>query len=204
MTRLDWDGYPSVWAAGLDRGVLYFADGESVVWNGLIGVKENTTPSAGRPLYFDGICYNLEQELVDYSADIEAYVYPYMLEDHILALCDARTLIGEVPVTKPFGFTYRTKTSNGYKLHLVYNVTATIDTMVYNTLFDGVNPTTFNFKFNTIPEKVDTARPTSYFVIHSPEAGISRMYEIEKILYGSENSRPYFPPVEDLVALFNA
>lgn len=204
MTRLEWETLPRNYETGIDRGVLYFDERESIPWDGLVRVQEQVAQSTGNPLYFDGVCYNLEQEISDYVASVEAFIYPYMLEDHILALCDGRTLTADNSASSVFGFSYRTTVLDGYHIHLVYNVTATVNDYAYESLTTDPSLKPFNFTFNTTPVQVPGARPTAHLVIRTPEINESKLFEIEKILYGSESSYPYFPSVDAVVDLFNS
>lgn len=204
--RVDWEGTKRNYEAGVDRGVLYFfgAQEEAVSWNGLISVNKQVQVASATPRYFDGIVFNLEQKNEDYVANVEAYVYPYMLEDHILALMDSRTLVGESPELQPFGFTYRTLTAEGYKIHLVYNVTVVVNPITYVTIGDSVNLQPFKFIFHTVPVDVPNARPTSHFILDSERTDESVLSSVEDVLYGTTGTSPHFPSVDELVSLFTA
>jgi hypothetical protein len=204
MTRLSWETLPRTFESGIDRGVLFFDNNESVEWNGLVSLTEDVAAVPGNPLYFDGICYNVEQDLSDYSAKVGAYIYPYMLEDHILALCDGRTFVGDQSPSSVFGFSYRTRTGEGYRIHIVYNVVATIETTSYETISATPTLKPFTFIFRTTPVPIAGARPSSHIFVDSNEANSSKIYEIEKILYGSDEAHPRLPPVAEVVSLFNA
>lgn len=204
--RLDWESAPRDYDVGVDQGVLYFkgSHDEAVTWSGLISVTQQVQVSSATPRYFDGAVFTLEQKIEDYVANVEAYTYPYMLEDHILALSDMRTFVGASPELQPFGFTYRTMTSNGYKIHLVYNVTALIDPLVYETVSQNISPQPFKFKLHTVPVEVPGARPTAHFIIDSTRIENSVLLQIEDVLYGSEDTMPRFPTIDELIALFTA
>lgn len=206
MTRLTWHDLPRDYEKGVDHGVLYFGDHqkEAVIWNGLINVREQTEQSAGAPRYFEGIPYLLEQEIADYQASVDAYVYPYMLEDHVLAMVDGRTLVAEAPETQPFGFTYRTKKLDGYRIHIVYNIVATIENVTHATLTDQTNLTPFTFTFHTTPVDIPGARPSAHLIVDTTEADESALFEVEKMLYGSDETHPRFPSVSDLMAVFSS
>lgn len=204
--RIDWEAAQRNYDAGVDHGVLYFfgSHNEAVPWNGLISVNQQVQVASATPRYFDGIVFNLEQKNEDYVANVEAYVYPYMLEDHILALTDGRTFVGESPELQPFGFTYRTLTAKGYKIHLVYNVTAVVDPITYATISDSVNLQPFKFAFHTVPVDVPSARPTSHFILDSERANPSVLNQVEDVLYGTAATSPRFPSVDELVSIFAA
>lgn len=202
MVRLNWDQYPKRYESGIERGVLYFDNYEHAVWNGLVRVQEFNEQSSGSLNYFDGLAYSMRQEIEDYAAVVEAFTYPYILDDHILALCDANSLVATQGEMKPFGFTYRTNTSHGYKLHLVYNITATVDDITRDTISDDMNLVPFSFNFYTTPVDIPGLRPSAHLLIDSSQADEGHLHELENILYGSDTTSPRFPTVTEVIAIF--
>lgn len=204
MTRLDWSGAFRNYEAGVDRGALYFGNNEALPWDGLVSVSENSESGNNRKVYFEGILANVQQESSTYVAKVEAFTFPYLLEDSILALTDARTLVNHKDDDEPFGFTYRTMTANGYVIHIVYNVVATIGDIRHQTLDQDMDLEPFEFTFYTTPTEVLGAKPTSHFMIHTDLANEAAVFEIEKILYGSDTSSPRFPAVSTILDIFKA
>lgn len=203
MARLDWSSLPKDYDAGVDRGVLYFGEREFVSWNGLVTVEERIIGIDPKPLYFDGIVYNLRQGIPDFTAAVEAFSYPYMLEEHILAMCDTRVNVGTRNDVEPFHFTYRVGTNSGYKIHLAYNVVAIFEGYEYETINASNNLSPFSFTFHATPEEVPQARPTAHFVVDSTKANPAFLKNLEDFLYGSEYSSPKFPSVPELIGLFS-
>lgn len=202
MARLDWSTTFREYESGVDRGVLYFGLKEFVAWNGLTSVEERLIGIEPKPLYFDGIVYNLRQGEPDFTAGIEAFAYPYLLEEHILAMCDTRINVGTRNDVEPFHFTYRVMNNNGYKIHLVYNVVATFEGYIYETINASNSLTPFTFTFHATPEVVANAKPTAHFVVDTAKADPDIVENLEDILYGSDTSTPGFPTVEHLVDIF--
>ena len=202
MTRLTWADQVRTYESGISKGVLYFDNYEASVWSGLISLRETGISSDVSYDYFDGLAYNVSMEFEEYIAEIEAFVYPYVLEDHILALCDSSTRVGTTNDLRPFGFTYRTNASPGYKLHIVYNIVGTINDMTYDTLNDDISLNPFVFNFHAIPVPIPKARPSSHLIIDSNYADPGLLAEVEKILYGSEQTTPRFPSVEEILNIF--
>lgn len=208
MTKLEWDVGQRRYEEGVDRGVLYFAERESVVWDGLIGVDENPNVSRPTPLYFDGIVYNMQQETPEPTLTVRSFTYPYMLEDHVLGLTDGRTLVGTLEENQPFGFTYRSMTNHGYKIHLVYNVVATIDSVLYTTVNESASMEPFSFTLHTSPVHVQNpklekrANPSSHLFVDTGEANVYAVAEVERILYGAEDSQPRFLYPSELIDIF--
>lgn len=203
MTRLRWTALPNNYERGVDRGVLYFGQNEYSVWDGLVSVQEQATQSQGRPRFFDGVVYSIDQEIADFQASVEAITFPYMLEDHVLALGDGLTYGATSYETRPFGFTYRTERQGGYKIHLVYNIIATIETIEHQTLSSEATLTPFRFTLHTTPESVPGGRPSSHLYADTTIASPEHIFQLEKILYGSEDTSPRWPSVQNLVDLFS-
>jgi hypothetical protein len=202
MSRLEWASLPRDYDSGVDRGVLYFGEREFVPWNGLVSVEERVIGLDPKPLYFDGVVYNLRQGIPDFTAAVEAFSYPYMLEEHILAMCDTRVNVGTQNDVDPFHLTYRVSTNDGYKIHLAYNVVAVFEGYVYETINDENNLSPFTFTFHATPEEVPQARHTAHFVVDSTKADSAVLGNLEDFLYGSEASSPKFPTVSQLIGLF--
>lgn len=215
MTRLDWGSAFRDYAFGVDRGVLYFGKKEFVAWNGLSSVKEKVFGIDPKPLFFDGFAYNIRRGISEFALDVEAFSYPYFLEEHVLALCDTRIYYANQDAGEPFNFTFRVMTPKGYEIHLVYNVTASFSGMTHNTLTNSVDLEPFSFSFDTVPansSEGDPAQtqigsayisPTSHFVIVSHKVEPVILEGVENYLYGSSYNSPGFPPVEKLFQLFS-
>lgn len=201
MAKVVWDPPVKDYEYGIDRGVLYFGR-EFIVWNGLINVEEAKLSNPPKTLYFEGITYSLRQTPTDYSAGIQAFTYPYLLESHILAMCDTRTNVGIENDGEAFHFTYRTLTNSGYKIHLVYNAVATFEGYTYNTVSVNQTLEPFSFTFYTTPVDVPKARPSSHFVVETERANPDAVSNLEDILYGSDDTSPKFPSPQQLIDLF--
>lgn len=202
MVRLDWDNAFRAYEAGIDRGVLYFGE-EAITWEGLVSVTEEAPVSDLTPLYFEGLIANFSQQLEDYSATIEAFVYPYILDDVILALTDTRTLVSTVKDDDmPFGFTYRTTGNDGsYKIHIIYNVISVVEIITRATIDDSLDLEPFVFKFYTTPIDVPGCRPTAHFVLDTAVASPSVVFRVEEILYGTPIFNPRLPAISELIEL---
>lgn len=204
MTRLDWSQAFREYEAGLDRGVLYFGE-EAIPWDGLVRVNEDPAVSDASPLYFEGVVFNLDQELNDFSARVEAFTYPYFLEDVVLALSDGRTLVSTTQDSDlPFGFSYRVKNNSGYSIHLVYNITATLETVIHKTLDDAMSLDPFTFVFYTTPVDVPNGRPSSHFIIDTSEIDDEKVIHVEELLYGTATYSPRLPSVADILSILNS
>ena len=131
MPILEWDKVGErYYETGIDRGVLYMPDGSAVPWNGLTSVIEHFDKSTS-PVYYDGMKISDLVSLGDFSATMKAVTYPEeFVEIEGSAKLRNGLFVGDQP-PQTFCLCYRTKIGNdvdgvdsGYKIHLIYNLTA--------------------------------------------------------------------------------
>lgn len=194
MSRLIWDDAASrTIEAGVDRGVLYLAQGGARPWNGLISVKENPSIDVSEN-YVDGIRYQTRHTPESFSATVECYTYPDELETQQV----------------PFGFCYRTlieTNSNAvprYKLHLVYNALATPIDKDYGSLDSNADGMSFSFDLWTRPTDVERATPSAHLIVDTSQAYPWTVQALEDLLYGTEDAAPRFPTPQEVLDVFDA
>jgi hypothetical protein len=175
----------------------------AVPWDGLVRVTENENEADPRSLYFDGTMYGLDQDKGDFSLTVESFTYPSIFEDHILAFNDARTMLNTEADDKPFSFSFRVNSARGYKIHIVYNISAVIDGTSYTTVGDSMTLTPFSFKLSTIPVSIAGVRESSHLILDTRYASPSAIVEVENLIYGTSKTKPTLPSVSELVALVN-
>ena len=206
---LEWDKTGEhYYETGCDHGVLYpqvKSDNVvnyplGVVWNGLTGVSES--PSGGDPnnIYADNMKYLVLRGTEDFGGTITCYTFP----DEWMA-CDgsatpdgiAGVVIGQ-QTRKPFGLSYRTKIGNdtegdtaGYKLHLVYNASASPSEKSYSTTNESPEAIEFSYEFTTTPiaiagDAYKSYKPISVITIDSTKADAENLAILEEILYGKK------------------
>jgi len=194
MTKLVWDkAGQRLYEIGIDRGVLYLSDNTGVAWNGLTSIDEDTGDDKSEPVYFDGMKFMDNQSYGDYAATLKAFTYPdAFLEYEGVGDLGGGLYVGDQQ-PKLFGLAYRTLVGNdiegsdfGYKVHLVYNITAVPDAKAFETLSNGSAPTEFSWQLTTIPEKVDGYRPTAHVILDSRYLPADILAVIESILYGTD------------------
>lgn len=216
MTVLQWDQVgEKVYEAGVDRGVLYLADGsgdlsEAHAWNGLVTVTESPSGAESNKQYADNIAYLNLLSAEDFGATIEAFTYP-----EAFAECDGTTLV--VPGVavgqqgrKSFGLCYRTKVGNdidgtdaGYKLHLVYGAQASPSEKAYGTINDSPEAITFSWELTTTPVPAgDDLSPTSLLVIDSTKVDPADLATLEDLLYGTVGDDGRLPTPAEVIAVF--
>lgn len=203
-----WEPGSKVYERGVDRGVLYFDDGRVVPWNGLTKVDEQFGIES-EPVYFDGVKLSDVPTNDSFFAQVSAITYPDQLEEAYgnLELRNG-VYLGE-QAQKSFGFCYRNKLGNeltedaGYKIHIVYNVTALPSSRSYSTIDDSFELTEFSWDFKTTPETALGYQASAHVVIDTSEITPSLLTELEQILYGTPDTPPYLPTLSELIALID-
>lgn len=207
MTKLVWNqNVNRRYETGLDRGVLYPSQGNSVSWNGLISVEETVVGAERESYYFDGVKFLDFVATKNFKATISAFSSPP----------EFGPCLGEVAV-KPgffltrqpkirFGLSYRTKIddSYGYKIHLVYNASAIPTGRSYKTMTNSTELTALSWDIESVPVSGLRCKPTSHFIVDSTKAKSTSLATLESQLYGTATAAPYLPTPDSLVTLFNS
>jgi len=227
MSKIIWDATGTrFYESGVNHGVLYpqKADGtydKGVAWNGLTGVTESPDGAEPTDLWADNIKYATLRSAETFGGTIEAYTYP-----EEFAECDgsyaaaAGVYIGQQK-RKPFGFCYRTEVGNDtsggegedYKLHIIYNATASPSEKAYETINDSPDAITLSWEITTTPVNVTGHKPTSTIIIDTSKldtAGKAALLELEGILYGidadattnTEATEPRLPDPDEIIRKF--
>lgn len=210
MARLSWGGVNNRYVElGVSKGVLYPKGKVGVPWNGLISVNESVSGAETVDLYADNMKYCTFRTAEQYEATIEAYTYPEEFGE-----CDGSVaLVQGVRVHQqtrlPFDLCYRTEVkdgngqerADGYKLHLVYNATASPSEKSYETLNDSQDAITLSWDIITNPFLVDGIRPASTIVFDSTKIDHIKLEALEKILYGDSDTPPVMPDAATVIDL---
>lgn len=195
MTRLVWDqAEQNRYEAGVDRGVFYPRSGPGVVWNGLTSVQESPSDADERTRYIDGLRTRTRRKPGEFSGTIEAFTYPEGLEDYEGIFPGGFS----AKRVRPFGMTYRVKTKESYKIHLVYNILLGPTGHLYEQ--EDVVP--FSWDFTTLPIPIDGAKPTAHLVIEASTAYSWTVSALEDVIYGSDSKSPSLPSPSDVLNLF--
>jgi hypothetical protein len=210
MTALVWDkSGERTYQTGVDRGVLYLQNGSGVAWNGITSVEETSTVEL-KSFYLDGVKY-LDNILPgDFSGKLKAFTYPEEFDSVNGIVSAADGLFFYDQPSKSFNLSYRTRVGNdldgidhGYKIHLLYNLVADPDTVVFPTLTGtALQPIEFSWTLSGTPPRTGKYRPTVHVAIDSNDTPLEVLQGIEDILYGSADSDPYFPSMNELLDLF--
>lgn len=224
MSALTWDAAGTrFFETGVSKGVLYVqkSDGtyeNGVAWNGLTGVTESPDGAEPNDLYADNIKYATLRSAETFGGTIEAYTYP-----DEFAQCDgsytpvAGVYFGQ-QARKPFGFCYRTEVGSdtldynsevGYKLHIIYNATASPSEKSYETVNDSPDAITLSWEITTTPVILSSTavKPLSTITIDSTKldtTGKTTLATLEKTLYGDTDKEPTLPTPDAILAMFPA
>lgn len=201
MTRLAWNEIGDLeYEAGCDRGVFYPQTGPGVPWNGLISVDELVETDGMTTKYFDGQKYNVKSNSEGFAASLEAFTYPAAFSPYN-GFSDGLT---SGQNRQAFNLSYRVLAADdvqgldaGYKIHLVYNAKVTPSDVPY----EG-SVATFNWDLTTTPEAISDFSASSHLIIDTRVAYAWAIETLEDILYGSEDSTPRFPTIQEVLDLF--
>lgn len=202
MAVLTWDQTgEKLYETGVQKGVLYPMDGavygKGVAWNGLTAVNETPSGAESTKLYADDIKYLDIRSAEEFGATIEAYSSPEEFDacDGTAELADGVN-IGQQN-RKGFGFCYRSTIGNdteynnyGYKLHIIYGLTASPSERSYSTVNDSPEAATLSWEVSSTPVNVAGFKPTSIVTINSKKINAEALKEIEDALYGTVSEEP--------------
>ena len=224
MPKLKWDQTSQkLYETGVSEAVLYLMNDSGayplgVPWNGLTAVNENPSGAESNPIYANNKKYLDLRSAEEFGATIEAYTYPKEFEQ-----CDGSAEV--VPGVyvhqqdrKPFGFVYKTILGNdvemnsyGYKLHLVYNGTASPSDKGYSTVNESPEAITFSWEITTTPISAGkNYKPTSHITIDSTKFTTTedkaKLAALEEALYGGEGEQAvaHLPLPEDVFGMFTS
>lgn len=204
MTRINWgSGDARLFEIGVDHGVLYPDNGLGVPWNGLTAVNEAPSGADVVDSYLDGQKFVTRRRVESFEATVEAYSYPSEFE-----LYDGQINFRRSQRRRKFGFSYRTLIGNSelgdsfsYKIHLVYNAIAAPSTVGYQSLNDSSDAALFSWNISTVPIKMGDVY-SAHLIIDPRYAYPWVIEDLEKMLYGSNESDPYLPPPHEILDLF--
>lgn len=202
MTKLVWDKVGErLYETGIDRGVLYLSDGSGIPWNGLTAVEEDFGGDTTTPDYYDGIKYQDSQQIGDFSAKLSAITYP----DEFLPYEGVENLANGLFVDsqdfKTFGLSYRTLIgeTTDYRIHILYNLTATPESLTYQSVTSSTEPLLFSWNITGVPERVVNYRPTAHVIFDSRFLNADLLAGLEDLLYGGADSGATLPTLIELV-----
>lgn len=230
MSEIVWDRTGEhFYETGVDHGVLYKyveADPEvtgdiagfknGVAWNGLTAVNESPSGAEPTALWADNIKYLNLISAEEYAATIEAYTYPDEFEE-----CDGSKKLGDMNGVyvgqQPralFAICYRTLTGSDtspagvdpsdYKLHIVYNCTASPSERAHATVNDSPEAATMSWEISTTPVEVTGMKPTASLTIDAKKVGSTKMAALNAVLFGDATHDPRLPYPNEIATILAA
>lgn len=204
MAELVWDQVGDrLYETGVSKGVLYGDDGVGVPWNGITSIEESVDNEV-ESVHFDGIKFNDIVTIGDFTALLRAFTYPEEFSYYEGTLEDQTGFYIMNQPKSQFGLSYQTKidddiySESGYKIHLLYNLTALPSSRTYQTLSLDIEPLEFEWSITAIPEEIEDFRPTAHVVFNSRKIDKNLLEDIEAILYGSEIHEARLPSLKGL------
>lgn len=209
MTRLVWDqDGDRLYEAGISNGVLYPQTGPGVPWNGLKTLNESSSGGELESYHYDGVKYLDVVQNEDYTASLEAYTYPeeFLPCEGILEI--APGMYATRQRREQFGLSYKTLVGNdidgighGWKIHVVYNLTAAPSDKPHNTITDDSEPDTLSWDLSAVPVGAGGYKPTAHYIFDSREMEAEQIQDLEDLLYGTEDAAPGLPDIATLLGI---
>lgn len=208
MAVITWDDVGDrKFEVGADRGVFYpnTEEGVGVPWNGLISVDIKQEGVTTSPVYFDDRKVNEVIYLGDISAILKAYTYPdeFLPYDGFAETAPGMFIDGQSRGT--FNLCYRNLIGDdvngidaGYKLHLLYNLTAIPEDITNQTIESNITPIDLGWTLTSVPEEIPGFRPASHIMIDSTKIDPDVLSLIEDILYGTDEDSPRMPSMYEV------
>ena len=172
-----------------------------VPWNGVTAINENPSGADVTDLYADDIKYATMRAAEKFGFSIEAFTYP-----DEWAECDgSKEAVTGVFLSqqerKAFGLVYKSKIGDeahpgmdkGYKLHIIYNSTASPSSRSYTTIGENPDALSFSWEANSTPVDVSGYKATCEIVIDSTKANAGCLTTLLGMIYGTSNSDPTLP-----------
>lgn len=214
MAKLIWDKVGErLYETGVDKVVLFpqesngsYANG--VAWNGVTGVTESPSGAETTAVYADNAKYLNLISAEELGGTIEAYMSPVEFD-----ACDGTAeLAGGITIgqqtRQKFGLCYRTKLGNdtenadhGYKIHILYNCTASPSEKGYTTINDSPEAMTLSWTISTTPVDVEGHKPTALVTIDSTKVKPATLKAIEDKLYGTADTEATLLTPSEIIAL---
>lgn len=213
MGALAWDTTGEhFYETGNDRMVVYpynsndKAYSKGYAWDGITGVTESPSGADENALYADNIKYLSLRAAEDFGMTVTAYQYP----DEFAELDGSAFPVPGVRIyqqnRKSFGLSYRTIEGNdtdlndhGYKLHLVYGLTASPSERSYSTVNESPEAIEFSWEMTGIPVPITGYKNSCLVTIDSTVFNTTekkaKLTALENILWGTDDSYAAVEPV---------
>jgi hypothetical protein len=196
-----------MYESGIDQGVLYIDGQPGVPWNGLTSVTESVSGGVAKPFYIDGEKYLNFTSREEFQGTLSAYTYP-----DEFAQCDGISsvrpgVLATKQKRKSFGLSYRTLIGNdqtdglAYKIHLLYNVTASPSNKSYKSLNSASEIEDFSWSLTALPPIYAGYKRTAHVILDSRD--IAFLSAFEDIIYGDASNSARLPSLTEVVDLID-
>lgn len=216
MAKLTWDNTGErLYETGTSKGVLFVQNDlgnyeEGVAWNGLVSVKQNNDGAEPNDLYADNIKYLSLMSAENHKGSIDAYTYPEAFEE-----CDGSATVNPgvyigQQSRRQFGLVYATIVGNdtqgnayGEKMHFVYNAKVSPSERAYETVNDDPDAITFSWEYTTTPVDLSDIGldPSAGITVSKTEVGAAKYKELQDLVYGTAETEPRLPTIQEIVTL---
>lgn len=211
MVAIVWDQLGQrVYQSGVDRVVLYpsmLINVSGVAWNGVTSIEEDSSGGELESYYRDGNKYMDVISNEDYKATLTCISVPSEFTPSDGGVTLAPGLSATQQPRSTFFLSYRsmvgsdTSDSLGYKIHLVYNLTASPSKKTRATKSNTVSVVEHSWDLNAVPTGGSGYKPTAHFIVDSTKANPTKLASLEQILYGTATQYPYIPSAAYLINL---
>ena len=206
MAALVWDQVGEhFYETGDDHAVVYPYNSTTkqydsgFAWSGITGVTESPSGAEETALYADNIKYLSLRSAEEYAQTVTAYAYPPEFTELDGSAFPATGVRVYQQARKTFGMSYRSIKGNdtegndhGYKLHLVYGLTASPSERSYSTVNDSPEAIEFSWEMQGIPVAVKGYKNTCLLTIDSEDVDSAKLTRLEGILYGTDDTYTEF------------
>lgn len=189
-----------------------------VAWNGVTAINENPSGADVTDLYADNIKYASMRAAEKFGFTIEAFTYPPEWAE-----CDGSeeaetgVYLGQQS-RKAFGLVYKSQIGDaehpgmdkGFKLHIIYNSTASPSGRGYTTINENPDAISFSWEANSTPVAVTGFKPTCEIVIDSTKATKAKLDALLETIYGRDAAdgktalEPSLPNPDDVLSAMAA
>lgn len=221
---LEWDKTGErFYESGVDHAVIYtdgdvdttnfkaknYTYGAGAVWNGITSVTDSPSGADETALYADNIKYASLRAAEEYGITIEAYQSPEEFDACDGTASPIKGVYIRQQGRKTFGFVYRTnigsdastESSEGYKYHLSWGLTASPSEQTHDTINDSPDATTLSWECSSNPVNVTGHKPTSSMVIDTTKVDPDKLKALEEVLFGTEDSDAWLPMPDDIIKI---
>ena len=206
MSALLWDQVAEhLYETGDDRAVVYPFDSttktykKGYAWNGITGVTESPSGADETALYADNIKYLSLRAAEEFGMTVTAYTYPDEFAEMDGSAFPMKGVRIYQQARKTFGFSYRSIIGNdaesndyGYKLHLIYGLTASPSERGYSTVNDSPEAIEFSWEMTGVPVAVTGYKNTCLITIDSTAftttEAAAKLKDLEDALWGTDGS----------------